>query len=1047
MIELPVIARGADPEAHAGPRLWRSLSQLRKHPHAEEALGHEFSPEAAAPPSGASRRQFLQLMGASMALAGLTACRRPEEVILPYTRQPEEIIPGIPLYYATAMPFRGVLRSVLVESHDGRPTKVEGNPEHPASRGRTSIFEQASVLDLYDPDRSAKVWREGAESSMPAFAAFCKQLVAGAAQRRVAVLAPESSSMTLAELRAQMAARYPGLRWITYTPEGDDLEALGAQLAFGRPLRPYYRFSEAAVIVSFDADFLGPQERNFLGNTAEFAASRRILTPEDRMSRLYVAESAFSPTGAKADHRLRIRSVDAPAVLAAVAARLGVAGAPASPFADDPWVAAAAADLQAAGAAGLVLAGETQPAEVHALCAAVNSRLGAAGRTVVHLDTGEAARPPQGPALAQLVADLRAGAVDTLVMLGVNPVYDMPGELGFAEALKQTPYTIHAGLYFDETAAASRWHVPLAHYLEAWGDGRTYDGSATMQQPLIAPLYADALSELELVHLLAAGTPRSGYDLVRARWQALGLAAGEDAWRAVLHNGFAPNTAYPVAAAGAGAAALRLPTVEPDAVEVVFRLDSKVLDGCYANNAWLQELPESMTKIVWDNAAVMSPATAKRLGVEVDYEEGMSMADRIEITLGGRTLDAPVWVQPGHADNSITLRFGYGRNIRSLRDETPFLLWDTDRKVNVYAQGALGSEVGVNVYPLRSAALERIAVGPAITRAGGGYLLATTQEHGSMEGRPIVRAATLEEYRKNPAFVKDAVEPLPGGGPWDEYPALWQENHPKSDPYFKDNLYYPNQWGMVIDLNTCTGCNACVVACQAENNVPVVGKQQVAHGREMHWLRVDRYYMSEDEEHTDTADVAFQPMFCVHCENAPCEPVCPVYATSHSPDGISEMTYNRCIGTRYCSNNCPYKVRKFNYFHWMKDIPPTVQMQMNPDVTVRFRGVMEKCTYCVQRVREAQREAAVQNRNVRDGDVQTACQQVCPANAIVFGDINNPNAPVSVLKRQPNRYEVLEEINTKPRTSYMGLVRNPNPALAPAAPAAATQTESHDVHG
>lgn len=1044
MIELPILD-GSEPGGDgAGPKLWRSLPQLNDDPAARQMVRDEFMPGADEAPSGANRRQFLQLVGASMAVAGLTACRRPEEPILPYTQAPEEVIPGIALYYATAMPFRGTVRGLLVETHEGRPTKVEGNPEHPVTRGRTSAFEQASVLNLYDPDRSTRVLRGGEPAAMNDFIAAVRQLVANGANSRVVLMAGETSSPTFRGMVEQLRQRFPLLRTVTYNAEGDSAAALGAQEAFGRPLRPFYQISKRSVIVSLDDDFLSPVDLNFVHNTLSFADSRDLQNPGDTMSRLYVVESGRTITGAKSDHRVRLRASEIPFFAAALAEQLGVAtGGLGGQFADDPLVAAIAEDLRAAGAEAIVMAGETQPQWVHALAAAMNSALGSIGRGVLMLDPGEEPRASQTEEFRALAASMAAGQVDALVILGANPVYSAPGDINFAEAMQRVPLTIHHGLHIDETAQASGWHVPATHFMEQWGDGRAYDGTLSVIQPLIAPLYDDALSDIEVLNLLATGAPAAGYDLVRQAWEQSGFAGGdfEQGWNRAVHDGFVPNTQYPVVTAQATfAPPAQVPVASPDQMELVFRLDGTVLDGSFANNAWMQELPDQINKISWDNYAAVSASTAARLGLEVEYDAGKFYTDVVEITAEGRSVRLPVWIVPGHPDNTITATFGYGRNIRSLRpEETPWF-FDSVERQSIYRRGALANEVGVNVYPLRPSTVNRVLVGVNVEKVDSGYMLATTQEHGSMEGRPIVRHASIEEFRADPAFAEEAVPPLPGGEPWDEYPELWHEDHPMGRPEFKENPYFQHQWGMSIDLNRCTGCSACMVACISENNIQMVGKEQIARGREMLWLRVDRYFIGGDEEGNqgtqgaslDNAEIAFQPMFCVHCENAPCEPVCPVYATSHSPDGISEMTYNRCIGTRYCSNNCPYKVRKFNYLNWSKNMPDTVAMQMNPNVTVRFRGVMEKCTYCVQRIREADRNRIVEQRPLRDGEVLTACQQVCPADAIVFGNINDPDSQVSREKQIVRNYEVLAELNVKPRTSYQSLVKNPNPRLVTA---------------
>lgn len=1029
MIELPVINKQSE-EPDSEKRFWRGYSELQRSAEFERLAQDEFMPGASDPPGGTSRRQFLQVMGASIAFAGLTGCRRPVAETLPYTQAPEDVIPGIPLFYATAMPFRGVLSGLLVESHEGRPTKIEGNPEHPVNQGTTGPFEQASVLQLYDPDRSQEVLHGRASATWQQFVEFCRTLGQNAATTRLAVLAEPSSSPTVAALRRQLQQRFPLLRWITFTAEGDDPVKRGAQLAFGRPLRPFYRFSEARVVVSLDADFLGATNPAFISNAREFAASRRLNGPNDEMSRLYVVESTFSPTGAVADHRLKTRAAEVPAFAAALAAQLGLdAGAAGQAFADHPFLAALAADLRQAGDRGLVVAGDTQPPEVHALAAAMNDALGSTGRTVQWLDTGEEPVGETQDALLQaLVQDMRSGQVDVLLMVGVNPVYHAPAELDFAGALASVPESIHLGLYNDETAQASTWHIPRTHYLEAWGDGRAYDGTLSVIQPLIAPLYNPARSEVEVLHTLATGLDLPGYDVVRNTWQQEGRLQGdfEESWRRLLHDGFLPDTQYPVVTVSAAPVGVPQPApIGPDDLELVYRLDPTVLDGEFSNVSWMQELPDPMTKVTWDNVAVMSAATAERLGVSVEYGEGKHYADLVEIAVDGRSVTLPVWIVPGYPDNSIGVTLGYGRQIEYTRSHRKKIFFDKDADTDVYGTGALANGVGVNVSPLRSARMERVSVGVQVRPVGRRQLVASAQEHWAMEGRPIVRMASLDEFKENPQFARNPL--MPSG----EHPPLWQERIPYDDPRHKDSLYYVNQWGMTIDLNTCIGCNACVVACNSENNIPVVGKEQVSLGREMHWLRIDRYYVSE-EGNKDNPKAVFQPMLCQHCEYAPCEPVCPVAATTHSADGLNEMTYNRCIGTRYCSNNCPYKVRRFNYFNWTKTMPLQVQMAMNPDVTVRFRGVIEKCTYCVQRIREGQRRANLEDRPIRDGEVQTACQQACPTNAIVFGDLRDPASRVAVSKQNVRRYEVLDTLNTQPRTSYLAYVDNPNRQLVDA---------------
>ncbi len=1029
MIELPVVNTDAADEEKPRERYWRSVAQLQGDPELAAMMDEELMPGANQRPGGATRRQFMQIMGASMAMAGLAACRRPIEKTLPYTRQPEEIILGIPLYFASAMPLRGVLRPVLVESHEGRPTKIEGNPEHPMSRGATGLFEQASILNLYDPDRSHRLIHERAEFAWRDFVNFAQRFVLGAGNQRVVVLAEPTSSPTVQALRRQFESTFPDSRWITYRPEGDDQERLGLQQAAGRPVRPLYRFSNAEVIVSLDADFLGPTETNFVSNTAEFADSRRITSPEDTISRLYVAESTYSLTGGMADNRMRIRASDVPALATALASELGLGGQPQSGYRGDPFVVAAARDLLRAGSSGVVLAGDGQPAEVHALAAAINAGLGAVGDTVEYLDLEEEAEEPLATRLPQLVEDMRAGNVDALLMIGANPVYDAPAELNFSEALRHVDQSIHVGFHLDETARASRWHIPRSHFLEAWGDGRAYDGTLSVIQPLIAPLY-DTKSEIEVLNAFVTGTDLSGYDLVREEWGRFVSGSFQGQWEQILHDGFLPDSGYATTSIGLRTGyAGRLQEVSEDEIELIFRLDPRVLAGEYANNAWLQELPDPTTKIVWDNVALMSPSTAERLEVGVEYHKGYYIVDVVELNLGDRTVELPVWIQPGLPENSIQVTLGYGRDIATTRSRRQVRFFDLDTYTDVYAEGALANGVGKNVAPVRSSLMERVAIGAGVAKTGQSHKIVTTQEHGSMEGRPLFRKATIDEYRSRPEFAESEVPGLPGAEAWHEFPTLWEDDHPAGQPAYQDSRYHVNQWGMVIDLNTCTGCTACVVACNSENNIQMVGKDEVGRGREMHWLRIDRYFVS-DENSVDEPQMVVQPIPCMHCENAPCESVCPVAATIHSSDGTNQMIYNRCIGTRYCSNNCPYKVRRYNFFNWSKTIPTAVQMAQNPDVTVRFRGVMEKCSYCVQRIRGKQREANIEERAIQDGEVMTACQQVCPARAITFGDLNDSNSNVSREKRNSRRYEMLAELNVKPRTSYLARITNPNTELS-----------------
>lgn len=624
---------------------------------------------------------------------------------------------------------------------------------------------------------------------------------------------------------------------------------------------------------------------------------------------------------------------------------------------------------------------------------------------------------------------MRSGAYDVVLILESNPAYSAPAELDFAEALAAVDHSVHLGLHVDETAVISSWHVPVAHYMEAWGDGRAYDGTISVIQPLIAPLYEDAKSRIELIGLLSGSGLVSGYELVQETVRPVLTGNFREAWRRTVHDGFVEGTAYrpanvtPAIEIDALLASLPDEPEAEDGLEIVLRPDATAYDGLFSNNAWMQELPDPIHKITWDNVAVVSAATARELGVDVRLEDGQHFADLVTLTLNGRSVELPLWVAPGQADGSVRVTMGYGRNIVSDRPPTGTPFYDLD--VDIYSNGALANGVGVNVSPLLPANGSRVVTRVAVRKSGDGYLLASTQDHPSMEGRPIVRMATLQQFREDPAFAKKAVPPLKGQEPWDEYPELWGD-HPRDQPEFTKSVFHRHQWGMAIDLNACTGCNACVVACTSENNVQMVGKDQIAVGREMSWLRLDRYYTGDSVE---DAGMVVQPMMCQHCENAPCESVCPVAATLHSPDGLNVMVYNRCIGTRYCANNCPYKVRRFNYFQWTKTIPTQVQMAQNPNVTLRFRGVMEKCTYCVQRIRKAGIDARKEGREIADGEVQTACQQACPAKAITFGDVADDDTEVSRLQANARAYELLAALNVKPRTSYLARLRNPNPAL------------------
>ena len=966
-----------------GPRYWQSLEELAGTQAFEDFLYREFPLQASEwEGDEPGRRKFLKLMGASLALGGMTACtRQPLERIMPYVRAPEEVIPGKPLFYATAMPLHGVATGVLVESHMGRPTKVEGNPGHPASLGATDVFCQASVLGLYDPDRSTTLKHFGEITSWSAFFGQFREMVTEWKAKGGAGLRILTETVTSPSLAAQLRAllkEMPRAKWHQYEPAGAHSARAGALAAFGEPVHTYYRVESAKAILSLDSDFLtsGPGHVRY---AREFAKARAAHEPEAGAGdgpRLYAVESMPTSTGAKADHRWPMRAGEVAGFAAELARQLGVSVPGEASGVKIP--AGLVDELKKNGAASLVIAGDQQSPAVHALAHAMNHALGAAGKTVVYTEPVEAEPVDQVASLRELARDMSAGAVEALLVLEANPIYNAPADLGFAEKFTKVKMRIRAGLYDDETSGLCHWHVPAAHYLETWGDTRAYDGTVTIQQPLIAPLY-HGKSPHEILALLSDQPERSAYDLVKSYWQEQKKTGDFEAWwRKSVHDGLIEGSA--AAPKSAALKAQAAPPPAPGGLEIIFRADPTIGDGSFANNGWLQELPKPLTKLTWDNAAMVGPATAQKLQLENEAE--------IELQYQGRSVKAPVWILPGHPADSITVHFGYGRK----------------------RAGRVAHETGFDAYPLRTSDGLWSGAGLTVRKTGGVYPLACTQNHWRMEGRNPVRAGTLAQFRADHEFAQK-MEELP----------------PKTLTLYPEYKYEGYAWGMAIDLTACTGCNACVVACQAENNIPIVGKDQVARGREMHWIRVDRYFEGDDLDHPT---VEQQPVPCMHCENAPCELVCPVAATSHSSEGLNDMVYNRCVGTRYCSNNCPYKVRRFNFLLYSDFVTESVKLQKNPDVTVRSRGVMEKCTYCVQRINEAKIEAEKQDRPVRDGEIVTACQQVCPSQAIVFGDVNDKNSRVSKLKAGELNYSLLGNLNTRPRTTYLASLRNPNPAVA-----------------
>ncbi len=1002
-------AKLAGPDA---PRFWQSIEELANTKTFRNFLENEFAANSTSDRTsfGVDRRDVLKLMAASATMAGLSACTKlPPEKIVPYAHPPEEIIPGRPLYYATSFPYRGVSNGVLVESHMGRPTKIEGNPEHPGSLGGTSVFMQGSIFHLYDPDRSQSVIHEGRVATWADFAQAMGNARARLMLTRggLRILTGTVTSLTLAAQIESLLEQFPQAKWHQWEPCGEHGAREGARLAFGVPVNTVCHFDQADVIVSLDADFLtvGPGHARY----ARDFASRRDLADgaASKLNRLYVAESMPTSTGASADHRLPLRSSDIDDLARQLAAAVGVAVPPsASASSKIPagWITAVARDLAAHRGSSIVIAGEGQPPFVHALVHAINAALGNAGKTVTYTEPIEAKPVNQVDSLRDLVHDLKSGQVQLLLILGENPVYDAPADLEFESALRGAissgalKLAVHSGLYNDETADYAHWHVPAAHYLESWSDGRAFDGTIGVIQPLIAPLY-DNHSAHEIVALFTGDSDKSPHDLVRGYWQSQRPEKGkafENFWETSLHDGVMAGTSLPAISvplrADFTSPASAETASDPSALEVVFRSDPSVGDGEFANNGWLQETPRPITRITWDNAAMISPATAE--------QRSLKSGDYVILRLGGREVEAGVFVVPGHAENSVTLHLGYGR----------------------WRSGKVGTGPGFNAYLLRTSSAPWIARGLQIATTGKSYYFASLQHQYTIdvEGHPadeesvaafnphrdLVRITTIEEFRKDPNFARN--------------PEL--EADQTIYPKYKYDGY---AWGMSIDLNRCIGCNACVVACSSENNVAVVGKDQVARGRLMHWIRIDTYFSGG----LDNPEMYYEPMPCMQCENAPCEYVCPVGATTHSSEGLNDMTYNRCVGTRYCSNNCPYKVRRFNFYLFSDYTTPSLYGLRNPNVTVRSRGVMEKCTYCVQRINAAKIRAEEENRTVRDGEIVTACQGACPTEAIIFGNVNDPASRVSKLKAQSRNYGLLEDLNTRPRTTYLARVRNPNPEI------------------
>jgi MoCo/4Fe-4S cofactor protein with predicted Tat translocation signal len=1041
-----------------GRRYWRSLDELADTPEFKEWLHREF-PQGASELDGQNRRHFLKIMAASFAFAGVatlgTGCRRPEEKLEPFGQQPTDYIYGKPEYYATAMPTRTGAIPLVAKSYEGRPVKVEGNALFPGSNGGTDRYAQASILNLYDPDRAKRFTHDGKPVSRDEALEFLDDLSKKFAANQgegLAFLAERSTSPSRARLQKIIADKFPKSQWFTYDAIDSGIHQRAATQAFGQPVKPVFHYDKAKVILSLDCDFIGGED-DAHNNIANFVKGRKA--EDGNMSRLYAVESLFTLTGASADHRLRVQASLIGEIAAAIQAQISGSALSIPAGVDAKWISECAKDLVAAGKNALVVAGQRQPVEVHLLALAINSALGAFGNTVSLIPTALNANGSLylAPPAENVGADFRnldSDATDTLVILGGNAVY----HLNWSPKAKTV---VRLGYYEDETSEKSNWNFPSTHYLEAWGDATTSDGTLVPVQPLIQPLFG-GLTELEFLARLAGESQTNPYAIVQETF-----GGSNESWKKFLFDGFSGDRAKPHPTNDNGKS-IELPSIKhvsaPDAtsLEVIFYRDAKMDDGRFANNGWMQELPDPITKLTWDNAVLISRKTAR----ELDVQNG----DLVEISLNGRSVVGPIWTQPGMADYSLGLALGYGRE----------------------RAGRVGTGVGFNAYKIFSG--KYIETGATIKKTGQTYTLATTQSHWSMEGRPAVREANLDEFIKTPDFAQEMH---------DKEPPVVASLYP--NPFDEAKKTALHQWGLTVDLSACVGCGTCVLACQSENNIPIVGKDQVSRGREMHWMRIDRYYTSDpktqynpslldpasDMNQTDAnqqfakwiddVQAVSQPMMCQMCESAPCENVCPVAATSHDAEGLNVMAYNRCIGTRYCSNNCPYKVRRFNYFDYNKrpisalkgPFYPTplthktdgkwdllswwqhpdmsgmreedewdlIKMVKNPDVTVRMRGVMEKCTYCTQRIEQAkiaQKVKAGASGDIRlkesEGTIpKTACQQACPAQAIVFGDVSDPDSTVSKLKGTSRNYSVLGELLTKPRTTYLARVRNPNPAM------------------
>ena len=1011
--ELTLEAARAKLAGQTGKKYWRSVDELADTPAFREAVQREFPTQAAEWIDPVSRRGFLKVMSASLALAGLAGCtKQPDEPIYPYVKEPEDLVLGRPVYFATAMPFNTGAVPLLVKSDAYRPIKLDGNPEHPVNRGTSDPLSQGALLDLYDPDRSQRVTYRGEVREFAAFLAAFRAMLSDKKASGGAGIYILSDTVTSPTLAAQWKAaqqNYPNAKWMQWDPVNRDSAYSASKTAFGDYYDAQYRLQDADVIVSLDADFLSSiTHPGFLRLAADYAGRRKLEDANATMNRLYAVESVSTTTGFKAEHRLAIRAVDIAPFAAALAAAVGAGGSGAQPPSGTAgkFLTALAADLKANAGKCVVIPGEQQSPEVHLAAIAINQALGNVGKTVVYTSTVNPMPSIQGQDIVNLVNDVKAGKVEWLVILNTNPVYSAPVDLQFDQVMNKVKHTVHLGSHFNETAVVAEWHINGTHFLENWSDTRAYDGTATVIQPMIDPLYGGK-SAHDVIQSMLNDPDTSPYDAVRKTWQGNLGPDAEHGWRKILHDGMVAGSAFQpkTVSAKVGDLAVTAPAEQSGTVEVIFRPDPNVYDGRYANVGWLQEIPKPVTSMSWDNAALMSYPTLAKFG--------LAEQDVVAIKSNGNTVLAPVLAVPGHADGSVTVYLGYGRQ----------------------NGGRVAGGLGFNAYAIRTSNALLFAPGATMTKTGKTFEFAVTKSHytdhrsteaggdgsgtHSLEGneaatRGIIRYATLDEFKENPNFAHEEEK---------------EPEDPEPDTSMFNNWRYDkNAWGMAIDMNSCVGCNACVVSCYAENNIAVVGRHNTMTGRIMQWIRIDTYF----EGDLDAPKAHFQPMTCQQCENAPCEQVCPVGATVHSTEGLNVMVYNRCVGTRYCSNNCPYKVRRFNFLLFSDFETESLKLMRNPDVTVRSRGVMEKCSYCVQRITAAKIAADKGNREIRDGEVVTACQQACPTGAIVFGNINDKASKVRKLKLQQRNYGVLADLNTRPRTTYIAEVFNPNPELAEA---------------